>query len=171
MRSEERVDYFSKPAHDADAAPGLPDGRPPRGLTAGGWVRTTGWLQFGEHPVNSALIAAMTGLLWALIGAASLISTSPVAAGILILTAPVLCGALWWLFTTRLKPASSARNIGTKHANELSPGDVVRLHGSIGPVGQVTAVTFGEDVRVDFHGGGHQSWPRRQVVHIAELLS
>jgi hypothetical protein len=169
VRPEDHVDLFSKPVHTAE--PGLADGRPPRGLTSEGWVRTTGWLQVGDHPVSSAHIAAMVGLLWALVGAAPLVSTFPIAAGVLVLTVPALCGASWWLFTARLRPASSARNIGTKHASELLPGDFVRLYGSIGPIGQVTLVTFGEDVRVTFHGGEHQSWARRQVVHIAELLS
>lgn len=170
MRTEASVDLFSKPADVHETAPRLAGDRPPRGLTSGGWVRTTGWLQFGHQPVSSSLVATLAGLLWALVAAAALVRTVPVAAGVLVLTVPVVCGGSWWLFTTWLKPASPARNIGTKPAGELTPGDVVRLHGSIGPVGQVKALTFGENVRVDFHGGVHQSWSRRQEVHIAELL-
>lgn len=171
MRSEDPVNYFSKPAGVVEQAPSLADGRPPRGLTAEGWVRTTGWLQFGRHPVSSAYVAALAGLLWGLAGAAGLVDRSAVAAGALAVTTPVLCAGSWWLFTTRLRPASSARNVATKHADELAPGDVVRLHGSIGPVGQVTAVTFGEKVQVHLHGGGRRSWARRRTTHIAELLS
>ncbi len=171
MRSDDGVNYFSKPACVVDPAPTLADGRAPRGLTADGWVRTTGWLQFGHHTVSSAHLAAVAGLLWGVFGAAALVGSSPVAAGVLVLTLPVLCGASWWLFTSRLRPASSARNIATKPADELSPGDVVRLHGPIGPVGRVTAVTFGENVEVDLHGGGRRSWARVQQMHIAELLS
>lgn len=170
MMTENRVDLFSKPFDDAGTAPVLAEGVPPRGLTPDGWVRTTGWLQVGHHPVKSAHLAAVTGLLWALVASVALMATDPVAAGVLVITTPVLCGAAWWLFTTRLRPASMARNVGTSRAEDLSPGDVVRLHGSIGPVAQVTAVTPGEVVRVDFHGGEHQTWAPHQVVHIAELL-
>lgn len=170
MRTEDRVNYFSDSDHLAGRVPVLADGSPPRGLTDGGWVRTTGWLQVGDQPVSSAHVAAMAGLLWALAGAAALVRTFPVVAGMLVLTAPVLSGAAWWLLTTRLRPASPARNIGTKQAEELSPGDVVRQFGSIGPVGRVAEVTFGDDIRVVFHGGSHRSWGRGQAVHVAELL-
>jgi hypothetical protein len=164
------VDLFSKVAPAAETGPGLVDGRAPRGLTPGGWVRTTGWLQVGDHPVSSALVAAVVGLLGAVVVAAALVRTHPVAAGVLVLTVPVVCGGAWWLFTTRLKPASPARNIGTTPADELVPGDAVRLYGSIGPVGQVTTVTIGEDVEVDFRGGARQSWPRDRKVHLVRLL-
>ncbi|NKE60411.1 hypothetical protein FXN61_27920 [Lentzea sp. PSKA42] len=171
MWTEDRVDLFSKPVHDDDTAPALAHGGPPRGLTGDGSIRTTGWLQVGDHPVSSAHVAAVAGLLWALVGAAALVSTFPVVAGILVITTPVLCGASWWLLTTRVRPASSARNIGTKRADELAPGDLVRLYGSIGPIGQVVAVICDEGVRVTFRGGGKRSWTRGQVVHVAELLS
>lgn len=171
MRTEDQVDLFSKPADIADPPPARADGTPPRGLTPGGWVRTTGWLQVGHHPVNSALLATVAGLLWALVGAAALVREFPVAAGIVTLTVPVLFGLSWWVFTTLLRPASSARNVDTKYADELVSGDVVRLHGSIGPIGQVSAVTAAENVRVTFHGGAHQVWARERIVHVAELLS
>ncbi|MFD4668917.1 hypothetical protein ACFWNN_04230 [Lentzea sp. NPDC058450] len=172
MPTEDEVDLFSKaaPAPAADPGPRLADGRTPRGLTPGGWVRTTGWLQVGHHPVSSALLAAVAGLLGAVVIAAALVRTQPVAAGFLVLAAPVVCGGAWWLFTTRLKPASPARNIGTAPANELSVGEHVRLYGSIGPVGQVAAVTVGEDVEVDFHGGARQTWPGDRTVHLVRLL-
>ncbi|MFI6096407.1 hypothetical protein ACIA8G_12675 [Lentzea sp. NPDC051213] len=170
MQTEERIDLFSKPAN-VDRAPTVVDGSPPRGLTSGGWVRTTGWLQVGDHPVSSAHLAAVVGLLWAVVGAAALVGTYPVAAGVLVLTVPVLCGVSWSVFTGFLRPASRARNVGTRYADELAPGDVVRLHGSIGPIGQVTSVTSGEEVLVDFHGGEHRMWAPSQVVHVAELLS
>jgi hypothetical protein len=168
--TEDHVDLFT-PARTAKEEPCLADGRTPRGLTAGGWVRTTGWLQFGDHPVSSALMAALLGMLCAMVTAVLLVSTFPVAAGVLVVVVPLLSGAGWGILTTLVKPASTARNLGTKHADKLSPGDVVRLYGSIGPVGQVTAVTFDEGVRVSFHGGGHRSWARRERVHVAELLS
>jgi hypothetical protein len=170
VQTEDDVDLFSKPVPAAGTGLGLADGRTPRGLTPGGWVRTTGWLQVGDHPVSSAFVAAVVGLLGAVVVAASLVSTLPVTAGVLVLTTPVVCGGAWWLFTTRLKPASPARNIGTKPVDELSPGDNVRLYGSIGPVGQVVAVTFGEDVGVHFRGGVRESWPRDRTVHLVRLL-
>lgn len=171
MSSERRVDLFTEPAHVVETAPRLPDGRPPRGLTAGGWVRTTGWLQVADSPVSSVYVAAAAGFLWAPVFAVSLMARFPVAAGVLVITTPVLTGVAWWFFTTTLKPSSVARNVDEKDANDLVPGDVVRLHGSIGPVGQVTKVTYDDDVLVDFHGGGRQSWAPGHVVHIAELLS
>ncbi|MDX8033405.1 hypothetical protein SK803_24570 [Lentzea sp. BCCO 10_0856] len=164
------TDLFTKPA-DADTAPALANGKPPRGLTPHGWVRTTGWLQVGDHPVSSPHIAALVGLLWSAVGAAVLVSRFPVVAGVLVLTTPAVCGVSWWLLITRVRPASAAVNVETVYADELSPGDLVRLYGSIGPVGQVAEVTVDEDVRVILYGGGHQSWTPQQVVHIAELLT
>ncbi|SDJ53517.1 hypothetical protein SAMN04488074_102311 [Lentzea albidocapillata subsp. violacea] len=170
MRTEEHVDLFAERA-DADSTPTRVDGGRPRGLTAEGWVRTTGWLQVGDHPVSSVLLAALAGLLWALVGAAALVTEFPVAAGVLTLTTPVFFGVSWWLFTTRLRPASTARNVDTCRADELEPGDTVRLHGSIGPIGQVVEVALGDDdARVVLHGGGQRTWARDDVVHLAELL-
>lgn len=168
MRTEDGIDLFSKPV---EPAPVAALGEPPRGLTGDGWVRTTGWLQVGDHPVSSVHVAALAGLLWALAGAAVLVQDFPVTAGVLVLATPVLCGVVWWLFITRVRPASVARNIATKRADELVPGDLVRLYGSIGPVAQVTEVVSGEDVGVTFQGGLHESWPHDRVVHVAELLS
>ncbi|SMC54887.1 hypothetical protein [Lentzea albidocapillata] len=169
MRTEEHVDLFAERA-DADSTPTRVDGGRPRGLTAEGWVRTTGWLQVGDHPVSSVLLAALAGLLWALVGAAALVTEFPVAAGVLTLTTPVLFGVSWWLFTTRLRPASTARNVDTCRADELEPGDTIRLHGSIGPIGEVAEVALDDDVRVVLYGGGRRTWARDDVVHLAELL-
>ncbi|MEU0881450.1 hypothetical protein ABZ345_22790 [Lentzea sp. NPDC005914] len=168
MRTEEGIDLFSKPV---DLAPLETDGKPPRGLTEEGWVRTTGWLQVGDHPVSSALVAALTGLLWASVGAAVLVREFPVTAGVLVLATPVVTGVGWWLFTSRIRPASVARNVAAKPAESLVPGDLVRLYGSIGPVGQVAEVALGEDVDVTFQGGLRQSWPADSVVRVAELLN
>jgi hypothetical protein len=168
--TEDGIDLFSKPA-GSGAALSLAHGERPRGLTEAGWVRTTGWLQVGDHPVHSASVAALTGLLWSLAGAAVLVGKAPVVAGVLVLGTPLLFGGSWWLYTAYVKPASLARNIERKHAHELEPGDLVRLCGSIGPIAQVAEVASGDDVRVVYHGGGRQTWPRHQVVHIAELLS
>ncbi|MET8758728.1 hypothetical protein [Lentzea sp. NPDC004782] len=171
MSTEDHVDLFREQVPAADPKLCLADGSPPRGLTAEGWVRTTGWLQFGDQPVSSALMAALLGMLGAMVGAVLLLTTFPVAAGVLVVLVPVLCSAVWGTVITWVRPASSARNIGAKHAEELAPGDVVRLYGSIGPVGQVVEVTFELGVRVVFHGGGHRTWARREVVHVAELLT
>lgn len=169
MRTDDGIDLFSKPV---EPAPLLAQGKPPRGLTDGGWVRTTGWLQVGDHPVSSASLAALAGLLWALVGAAVSVRAFPVTAGVLVLVVPVLCGVLWWLVTSRLWPASMARNVETKHADELAAGDLVRLYGSIGPVAQVAEVRVADEVDVIFQGEElSQSWPRDRVVHVAELLS
>ena len=169
MPTDGQVDLFREPIFTG-TAPSLADGRTPRGLTPGGWVRTTGWLQVGHHPVSSPLLAATTGTLWALVAAAALVRTFPVTAGVLVLTTPVVCGGAWWLVTARVKPASPARNTGTKHADELAAGDLVRLHGSIGPVGRVVAVAVGGRAEVDFHGGSHESWARDRTVHLVQLL-
>ncbi|WP_394618706.1 hypothetical protein JNUCC0626_06270 [Lentzea sp. JNUCC 0626] len=166
MRTDDEVDLFSKVAPASEPE----DERTPRGLTPGGWVRTTGWLQVGHHPVSSVLVAALVGLLGAVVVAAALVRADPVAAGVVVLLTPVACGGAWWLFTTRLKPASPARNLGTVPVGALSPGDHVRLHGSIGPVGQVVAVTVGEDVEVDFRGGTRRTWPGDHAVHRVQLL-
>lgn len=175
MWNEDRVDLFSKPAHPVpetkSGAPGSANDRPPRGLTPAGWVRTTGWLQFGDHPVSSVHLATAVGLLWALVCAAALIGTSPVVAGVLVVVAPALCGASWWIFITRVRPASAARNIGMKRVDELLPGDLVRLFGQIGPIGRVAAVTFGDEVRVALDGGEYPLWSRHDLVHVAELLN
>ena len=168
MRTDDGIDLFSKPV---EPVPLLAQGKPPRGLTESGWVRTTGWLQVGDHPVSSAHVAALAGLLWALAGAAVLVRDFPVTAGVLVLAVPVLCGVAWWLFTSRVRPASVARNVETKYADELAAGDLVRLYGSSGPVAQVTGVVAGDEVDVTFQGEVRQSWPRDRVVHVAELLS
>lgn len=174
MTGESQVDLFNKAVlpteTETETAPCLADGRPPRGLTPDGWVRTTGWLQFGDRPVGSAYIVALAGLLWALVVAFALLPTTPVASGAVTLLVPVLAGMSWSFFITRVKPASAARNIGTTRAADLSPGDTVRLCGSIGPVGHVTAVTVDEDIRIDFHRGVHRSWAPDHVVHRVELL-
>lgn len=171
MLTEDGIDLFRKPA-DAGPAPGLADGAPPRGLTRAGWVRTTGWLQVGDHPVSSVHVAALAGLLWALAGAAVLVQDFPVTAGVLVLATPALFGFAWWLFIVRVRPASVARNVLAKRADELEPGDLVRLYGSIGPVAQVAEVApVSGDVRVTFQGGLHESWAPDRVVHVAELLS
>ena len=169
MRTDDQVDLFSKPV--VDPPPVLAEGTPPRGLTGQGWVRTTGWLQVGDHPVNSAHIAAVVGLLWSSVGAAVLVSRAPVVAGLLVLTAPALCGVSWWLLISRVRPASVARNVETLPAEDLTPGELVRMYGSIGPVGRVTEVLVAEDVQVAFHGGAQRSWRLGQVVHVAELLN
>lgn len=127
MSTEDQVDLFSKPGIGAGTEPRLAADRPPRGLTADGWVRTTGWLQLGDHPVSSALMAALLGMLCAMVAAVLLVSTFPIAAGVLVVVFPVLCGGVWGILITFVKPASLVRNVGSKHADKLSPGDVVRL--------------------------------------------
>ncbi|MET9224328.1 hypothetical protein [Lentzea sp. NPDC003310] len=171
MPTDDHVDLFAATATVSEP-PARIDGGRPRGLTPDGLVRTTGWLQAGDHPVSSVLLAALAGLLWALVAAAALVTERPVAAGVLTLTVPVVCGVFWWLLTTRLRPASTARNVGTSPAAELEPGDLVRLHGSSGPVGRVDEVVPGQDdVRVVLHGGQQRTWANGDTVRLVDLLA
>jgi hypothetical protein len=152
----------------------------PRGLTDQGLVRTTGWLQLGTHPVSSGLITAIICLLVSLVAAIALLPAYPVLSGLCVLLIPAAGYGVWHLVTTRLAPASTAHNIGTTPAGQLHPGIWVRLHGTIGPVGQVAHVHPERDdppstddsadvVHVTFTGGIRKTWSGDHQLHIAEL--
>lgn len=149
--------------------PTLPDGATPRGLLELGLVRTTSWLQIGMRPVSSALVAALAALPIAVVIVAALARTTPVSGLVALL--PALCYAGWRLLTVRLRPASTARNLGVASAEEVVAGSWVRLHGQIGPVAQV-ASTRVEDatVEVTFVGGAGRSWPHGHRLQLAEVL-
>ncbi|GAA3434118.1 hypothetical protein [Kutzneria kofuensis] len=147
----------------------LPDGSPPRGLAEDGLVRTTGWLQFGPRPVSSALIAAVVGLLVAIVATVAVLPVFPGISGLIPLL-PTACYAFWRLLTVRLMPASSARNLATVTAQQLQAGDWVRLHGSIGPVGQVAQAEVGGTCKVTFVGGVEREWSAGDRLHLVELL-
>jgi hypothetical protein len=149
----------------------LPDGSPPLGLAADGLVRTTGWLQFGTRPVSSALVAAVVGLMVAVMVTVAVLPAFPGVAGLIPLL-PSVCYALWRLLTVRLVPASGARNIALATAQQLQVGDWVRLHGSIGPVGRVArnSVEDGGVCRVTFVGGTEREWSPDDRLHLVELV-
>ena len=149
----------------------LPDGSRPLGLTPHGLVRTTGWLQFGTRPIDSALVAAAIGLLAAVM---ITIRVLPVFVGIsgLLPLLPTACYLSWRALTKRLLPSSGCRNVATVTVPELRVGDWVRLHGSIGPVGEVAAVAAEVDGRreVEFLGGVKREWSIHDRLHLVELL-
>jgi hypothetical protein len=149
----------------------LPDGSRPLGLTPDGLVRTTGWLQFGARPIDSALVAGAVGLLAAVM---ITIRVLPVFVGIsgLLPLLPTACYLSWRVLTKRLLPSSGSRNLATVTVPELRVGDWVRLHGSIGPVGEVAAVAAEVDGRreVEFLGGVTKEWSIHDRLHLVELL-
>jgi hypothetical protein len=146
--------------------------KPPHGLVAQGLVRTTGWLQVGTRPISSGLIVAVIGLLVALVIAIPALPTDPVV-GVLIPLLPEVGYAGWWMLITRILPASSARNVKTVAAEELPAGSWVRLHGSIGPVGEVESTCPRGDaaIEVTFTGGATKIWLRDDPLHVVELLN
>ncbi|MEU0880454.1 hypothetical protein ABZ345_17770 [Lentzea sp. NPDC005914] len=163
-----KVDLFgnSTPAEVSSQGPAA------RGLLDDGLVRTTGWLQLGTHAVSSEVFCALVFLLHGLVIAIALVPVNPVLAGLTVLAAPPCGWALWRLVTTRLLPASRTREAGTVEARDLVAGSCVRFHGSVGPVGEVAAVTSSgdEEVAVRFAGGLRRAWPADHPVHVVELL-
>ncbi|HEY0500158.1 MAG TPA: hypothetical protein VGD48_30725 [Kutzneria sp.] len=149
----------------------LPDGSRPRGLTADGLVRTTGWLQFGSRPIDSALVAAAVGLLAAIMITIRVLPSFVGISGLVPLL-PAICYLSWRALTKRLRPASGSRNLKTVSVLELRVGDWVRLHGSIGPVGEVAALAaeIGGRREVEFLGGVKREWSRYDRLHLVELL-
>ena len=92
---------------------------------------------------------------------------------------PALGYGCWFLITTWLVPASAARNTGIVAARELKTGTWVRVHGMIGPIGQVARVQPEQEtasstkdsverVRVSFAGGITTSWPHDHLLHTVE---
>lgn len=149
----------------------LPDGSRPLGLTEDGLIRTTGWLQFGARPIDSALVAAVIGLLAAIMVTIRVLPSFVGISGLVPLL-PAVCYVSWRTLTKRLRPASRCRNLKTVTAQELRVGDWVRLHGSIGPVGEVAAVAAERHGRreVEFLGGAKREWSRHDRLHLVELL-
>lgn len=111
----------------------LANGSTPHGLCPNGTVRTTGWLQIGYRPISSGL--------WAVLGGFFL--TLPLARGPL-LWLPFVCAlagyALWKMFTMVVHPCSRAVNYSPCTAGELFAGQLIRLYGSAGPVGEIVEV-------------------------------
>lgn len=159
--------------------PRLANGGQPRGLSANGLVRTTGWLQIGRHQVSSGLVAAVVGLLAGIAAAAPVVRTAPVGAGVVIVSMLVVYGV--WRLSLWLVPASAARNIAVVSAGSLCPDSWVRVYGSIGPVAQVEVCRMARDgalatthpdgaIEVGLRGGATVSWPCQHQVHLVELL-
>ncbi|TWP42179.1 hypothetical protein FKR81_43130 [Lentzea tibetensis] len=106
----------------------LPDGAAPRGLRPDGTVRTTGWVQFGKLPVSSGFWAA----------SAAFFATVPLHPWLPVVATPL--GYLVWKWcTTRWRPSSQAVNTRRTPAEDLEPGQHIRLYGTAGPVGEVSA--------------------------------
>jgi len=159
--------------------PRLPHGATPRGLGEQGLVRTTGWLQFRAHPISSGLITALISLLLTPVVALALLPVQPIVSGLCVPLFPALGYGCWFLITTWLVPASAARNTGIVAARELKTGTWVRVHGMIGPIGQVARVQPEQEpasstkdsverVRVSFAGGITTSWPHDHLLHTVE---
>ncbi|GLZ30147.1 hypothetical protein Lesp02_23370 [Lentzea sp. NBRC 105346] len=109
----------------------LADGTAPEGLRPDGTVRATAGVQLGNMPVSSGVWAALA----ALSAAVPLAAAAPA----LPVVAPPLAYLLWKLCTRRL-PASQAVNTQRTPAAELTTGQQIRLYGTAGPVGEVSAV-------------------------------
>ncbi|GAA4616579.1 hypothetical protein [Saccharopolyspora hordei] len=135
----------------------------PRGQRPDGTIRTTGWLQLGRTPISSAWWAALAGAApgLALIDHAAWL---PIAL-------PALTCTAWYATTRWLRPASPAVNRERLRADELLPGDAIRLHGPIGPVGIVEQVTPSTDdhVVVHFTGGTRQTRRADATCHLVRL--
>lgn len=135
---------------------------PPRGQRPDGTIRTTGWLQLGRRPISSGLWAALAGAAPGL-ALTDLAPWLPVAL-------PVLTCTAWYATTRWLRPASPAVNRERVRADELLPGDPVRIYGPIGPVGIVEQATpSGDQVLVRFTGGTQRFLPADARCHVAHL--
>ncbi|MCI2416551.1 hypothetical protein MOQ72_03875 [Saccharopolyspora sp. K220] len=138
---------------------------PPRGQQLDGTVRTTGWLQLGRWPISSGLWAALAGAALGL----ALIDLNTW----LPLILPAAAYAAWFGTVRWLRPASSATNINRVRADELHPGDPVRIYGPIGPVGivdQVTPASY-RQVLIRFTGGTQRFLPADTRCHVVYLRS
>ncbi|MER7011796.1 hypothetical protein ABT324_10250 [Saccharopolyspora sp. NPDC000359] len=148
-------------ADDFDFPDELPP--PPRGQRPDGTIRTTGWLQLGRHPISSGVWAALAGAAsgFALIDLATWLPAA----------LPALTCTAWYATTRWLRPTSPAVNRERVRADELLPGDPIRLHGPIGPVGIVEQVTpdTQQHVRIRFTGGTHQTLPADTRCHVVHL--
>jgi hypothetical protein len=124
----------------------LPDGVTPRGLRPDGTVRTTGWAQLGTMPIPTGFMAALAVFS----AAVPLVSVAPLAP----VVAPPI-GYLAWKLGARWRPASQAVNTRRVTIAALTAGQQIRLYGTAGPVGEVSAVSVDEagHVRVRMVGG------------------
>ncbi|RKT88138.1 hypothetical protein SAMN05421805_101425 [Saccharopolyspora antimicrobica] len=136
---------------------------PPRGQRPDGTIRTTGWLQLGRHPISSGLWAALAG-------AAPGLALTDLAPWLPIALPALTCTA-WYATTRWLRPASTAINRERVRADELLPGDPIRIYGPIGPVGIVEQVTPGNSDRVlvRFTGGTQRLLPADAPCHVVHL--
>ncbi|TDD32403.1 hypothetical protein [Saccharopolyspora elongata] len=136
---------------------------PPRGHRPDGTIRTTGWLQLGARPISSGLWAALAGAALGL----ALIDLNIW----LPLILPAAAYALWFATTRWIRPASAATNLEQVYADELLPGDAIRVYGPIGPVGIVDQVTpaTNEQVLVRFTGGTQRFLPADARCHLVAL--
>ncbi len=129
-----RAAIDDEPAAQAETVPGvrLSDGIAPRGLRPDGSVRTTGWAQFGDMPISSGFLAALVAF-------SAAVPLVPVASLVPVVAPPI--GYLAWKLGTRWRPASQAVNTRRVPISTLTPGQQIRLYGTAGPVGEVSAVT------------------------------
>ncbi|MEU6265059.1 hypothetical protein [Saccharopolyspora shandongensis] len=136
---------------------------PPRGHQPDGTIRTTGWLQLGTRPISSGLWAALAGAALGL----ALIDLNTW----LPLVLPAAAYVLWFATTRWIRPASAATNLEQVYADELLPGDAIRIYGPIGPVGVVDQVTqaANEQVLVRFAGGTQRFLPADARCHLVAL--
>ncbi|MGI8313131.1 hypothetical protein [Saccharopolyspora hattusasensis] len=136
---------------------------PPRGHQPDGTIRTTGWLQLGKIPISSGLWATLTGAALGL----ALIDLH----AWLPLILPAAAFAAWFATTRWLRPASAATNVEQVNADELLPGDAIRIYGPIGPVGIVDQVTpaNNQQVLVRFTGGTQRFLPEDARCHLVQL--
>lgn len=117
----------------------LPGGIAPRGLLPDGTVRTTGWVQFGNMPVPTGVLAALA----AFSAAVPLASVAPL---IPVVAPPI--GYLAWRLGAKWRPASQAVNTRRVPTAALTAGQLIRLYGTAGPVGEVSTVTADETGRL-----------------------
>ncbi|MGW3471019.1 hypothetical protein ACWDKQ_21760 [Saccharopolyspora sp. NPDC000995] len=136
-----------------------------RGHRPDGTIRTTGWLQLGKIPISSGLWAALTGAALGL----ALIDLQTW----LPLTLAAAAFAAWFATTRWWLPASAATNIEQVNADELLPGDAVRIYGPIGPVGLVDQVTLAnnQQVLVRYSGGTQRFLSEDTRCHLVQLRS
>ncbi|MEV0699697.1 hypothetical protein AB0I53_17575 [Saccharopolyspora sp. NPDC050389] len=153
-----RDDHADSDEADLDDVP-----PPPRGQQPDGTIRTTGWLQLGRRPISSGLWAVLAGAALGL----ALIDLNTW----LPLILPAAAYATWFATIRWIRPASAATNLELLHADELLPGDAIRIYGPIGPVGIVDQVTpaTNQQVLVRFTGGTQRFLPEDARCHLVAL--
>jgi hypothetical protein len=141
----------------------LPDGTAPRGLRPDGTVRTTGWAQLGKLRVSSGFCAAQAAFLVT----APLVQVIP---WIPVVATP-LGYVAWKLYSTKWFPASQAVNVRRTRVEELTAGQLIRLYGAAGPVGEVSGVAgdAAGRIRLRLVGGGEVLRRSGQLVWQVDL--